>query len=113
MGANTFFTTELGEDAKTAFHLAVEEALYESGHGGYTGTIAEKSSFVMIECPKGKNPSSFVDELVNNDDPRISDKWGPDGCLDFTAEVKKRYRKAGRKWPRGKKAYLFFGWASE
>jgi len=38
-----------GSDPQNAFGLLVEEAQYENGHGGYTGTIAEKRDFVVIE----------------------------------------------------------------
>jgi hypothetical protein len=50
MGGNTFFTTAEGRTADDAFRTAVSQAQWEYGHGGYTGTIAEKASdgFVMI-----------------------------------------------------------------
>lgn len=48
MGASTFITTAKGKTAQEAFRAAREEALHEDGHGGYSGTIAEKSCFVMI-----------------------------------------------------------------
>lgn len=49
MGACDFETRSRGKTARDAFRVAVEDAQYESGHGGYTGTIAEKSGFVMID----------------------------------------------------------------
>jgi len=49
MGANDFMNMVSARSAEEAFHLARENAQYEHGHGGYTGTIAEKSDFVMIE----------------------------------------------------------------
>jgi hypothetical protein len=36
---------------QVAFFAAVEEARYEYGHGGYTGTIAEKAD-VVLRSPK-------------------------------------------------------------
>lgn len=48
MGAHTFYTRSSGEDAKSAFQNAVEDAQYRYGHAGYTGTIAEKTSFTEI-----------------------------------------------------------------
>lgn len=50
MGGCTFYNEVEGKTAKAAFTRAVEDAQYESGHGGYTGTIAEKHSFVMIDA---------------------------------------------------------------
>lgn len=49
MGACDFSVIIHARTAEEAFDIAVQEAQYEHGHGGYTGTIAEKSDFVMIE----------------------------------------------------------------
>ena len=38
MGASTFFDIGKGETAKKAFASLVEQALYEYGHSGYSGT---------------------------------------------------------------------------
>jgi len=105
MGGSTFMVRSTGKNAKEAFRSAVQDALYESGHGGYTGTIAEKDSFVMIDLPSDidksdakvyrSNVYDFCRELIDNSDPRIDDKWGPAGCIDL-----------------GDNKYVFFGWAS-
>ena len=115
MGADTFFTRSTGKNAKEAFSKAVQDAKHESGHGGYTGTIAEKSTFVMIndslddvkrnilnkmkfaqgtemqslellhdrfvEDDKSSVPELIANTLIDLDDQRISDKWGPAGCI--------------------------------
>jgi hypothetical protein len=52
MGACDFQSIAVGKTAQEAFRAAVEEAAYEHGHGGYTGTIAEKQDFVMIPFDK-------------------------------------------------------------
>lgn len=95
MGAHEFFTISKGVNAKAAFTDAREQAEWENGHCGYTGTIAEKDKFVMISVPEGVEPIIYANQLMDNDDPRVSDKWGPAGCV---------------KVEEGK--YLFFGWAS-
>jgi len=95
MGANPFIVGARGENAKAAFTSAVEQAAYEHGHGGYTGTIAEKHSFIEIELPKGVDPVAEADRMIDQDDARISDKWGPAGAFVL-----------------GNGSYLFFGWAS-
>lgn len=51
MGATSFVTTVRGATPHDAFSSAVNEALYLHGHGGYTGTIAEKSGFTMCPIP--------------------------------------------------------------
>lgn len=107
MGACTFYLTAMGKDAKEAFRNAVESAKYESGHGGYTGTIAEKDSFTIIYPPasiaqmkdiKERQQAIFdyADKLIDEQDKRVDDKWGPAGCIQI--DIGKFY---------------FFGWASE
>ena len=95
MGAEQFWHQAEGNTPKEAFHKAREEACYDHGHSGYTGTIAEKDDYVMIEVPEGKNPAEYADELMEKDDQRIDDKWGPAGCIKVEENK-----------------YLFFGWAS-
>jgi hypothetical protein len=96
MGACTFITVGKGKTAESAFRKAVKEAKYLNGHGGYTGTIAEKDSFKIIGLPPGVNAGDHARNLLENEDPRINDKWGPAGCIAL-----------------GRGEFLFFGWASE
>jgi hypothetical protein len=101
MGACTFYQIGTGDTAREAFGEAVQEAGFNFGHSGYTGSIAEKSSFVTIRVPNLEKPSKkeaydYADQLIEESDPRIDDKWGPAGCIDL-----------------GDRQYLFFGWASE
>ena len=99
MGATTFITV-IKEDvsATMAFQAAVQNARHEYGHGGYTGTIGEKSLYTMIQEEPMELPDARIlaERLIDEDDPRISDKWGPAGCIPLK--------------PHG---HLFFGWASE
>ena len=96
MGATNFMCRDSGNSAKEAFRNAVKEAQYQFGHGGYTGTIAEKDKFVMISLPKGENPVQYADKLMDEGDSRIDDKWGACGCIAIPESDE----------------YLFFGWAS-
>lgn len=95
MGAATFTSIGRGATAKEAFRDAVESAAWYHGHGGYTGTIAEKHEFTMIAPNPGETPEECAQRLIDADDPRISDKWGPAGCIAL-----------------GEGEFLFFGWAS-
>lgn len=103
MGAEQFVTTARGKNAQDAFSRAIEQAQYDHGHSGYTGTIAEKSEFVKIN----RTVDSLADakdiawDLLDKDDARISDKWGPAGCLYV-----------GKDGASGLKIYVFFGLAS-
>jgi len=93
MGAEQFWTKAEGKTAQEAFHNAVESAQWTHGHGGYTGTIAEKISFKKFPLPpKDKSLNTYMEELM---DDELNDKWGPAGCIETDP---------------GK--YVFFGWAS-
>lgn len=95
MGATTFICQAGGATPASAFVRAVEEAKRSSGRDGYTGTIAEKDSFLMLPLPLGKDATEYAQELINERSALIDDKWGPAGCIDLGSGV-----------------YLFFGWAS-
>ena len=95
MGAEAFSSTSTGKTAKEAFWKAVDAAQRKYGYEGYTGSIAEKDEFVMIKAPKDLDPYEYTEKLSEEHDDRISDKWGPAGCI----EVKKG-------------TYYFFGSAS-
>ena len=97
MGAEIFTTRAKGKTAEEAFRAAKEKAYYDYGHAGYTGSIAEKTTFVVITPPKEWEllPAKYARELLDNDDPRVCDKWGPAGAVKI-----------------GEDTWLFFGWAS-
>jgi hypothetical protein len=102
MGAEQFFTTSSGKTAKAAFKSAVDDALYDHGHSGYSGTIAEKQDFIM--CSKDVFASyteaeDFAYKLMDDPNCPVDDKWGPAGCVLF-------------KTKKDETSYLFFGWAS-
>lgn len=95
MGADWFEVEAEGLTAREAFEAARAEALQMNGSGGYTGTIAEKTSYKVLSVPTGMSAFQFANHLCDSDDPRVFDKWGPAGCVKIS----------GSKW-------LFFGWAS-
>lgn len=107
MGACDFESRSMGKTAQEAFSLAKAEAHYEHGHGGYSGTIAEKNSFEVINCPSGLTVHEFtrlmveayayepygskdVSEMPCTPEHRevvmraakvFDDKWGPAVCI--------------------------------
>lgn len=108
MGAQQFSTIASGKDAREAFNNAVASAQWESGHGGYTGTIAEKDDFVVLPTPPDIDKLGYASPFPTYDKDgnriggapdahwaKVNDKWGPAGCYDL-----------------GNDRYLFFGWAS-
>ena len=98
MGAELFAVKARGKTAQEAFNNAVQEARYDFGHAGYSGTIAEKDSFEMANVPVGMSPKEYVDNFFkDSSDSPFDDKWGPAGCV---------------KDPYAEDTYVFFGWAS-
>lgn len=81
MGATTFTAYSPNTDPAAAFAAAVDEAQYERGHGGYSGSIAEKEDFT-VASPR---PVPLADALsmareLTNTDP-WDDKYGPAGAI--------------------------------
>jgi hypothetical protein len=97
MGGTTFQCTAHGKDVAEAFNAAREQALYDYGHAGYTGTIAEKHDWVM--CAEQPLPAveayNLANQLIDASDPRVDDKWGPCGAIQLAEG-----------------GWVFFGWAS-
>lgn len=113
MGAEQFFVRKVGQyrDSREAFFEAVKEAQYEYGHGGYTGTIAEKKEFKIIETPKGKNPYEFAKECYDSNG-WWDNKWGPAACVEVKGIYLQKMRGERWKGKRNFKVFYFFGWAS-
>ena len=110
MGAANFYCTSTGSNAQEAFTSAVKKAQWDFGHGGYTGTIAEKSNFTMAS----ENPllPEAANHLVNSlTDTKYSSKWGPAGCVELMSSV--TYLETDSTIQKSKtKRFIFFGWAS-
>ena len=115
MGAQEFQETGRAKTARGAFRSLVDDAQWECGHGGYTGTIAEKGSFEMFDTIEGMSIQEQVDVGLGRDLPKAfsqharhfervarvaNDKWGPAVCLQ------------GQKFEDGTIEFVFFGWAS-
>ena len=102
MGACTFETISCGKTAQEAFDIAVSQSQYESGHS-YSGEIGMKHSFKMFvfDAKIHTSVDRLINELIMND-PKVSDKWGPAGCIDLGPSEKQ---------PSLNK-YVFFGFAS-
>lgn len=97
MGAEQFFVKRKGKTAKEAFDEAVADAQYEEGHGGYTGTIAEKNEFKEVFPNEGESAKECAER---HSDTTFDDKWGPAGCIKLQS------------YSDGNHLFLFFGWAS-
>lgn len=93
MGATTFQEFVKASDtiysADSAFRKAVEDAIFEHGHGPYSGTIKEKDSFVIVgEALSIEDAERMSQDLLDTDfhdkwDTDFHDKWGPAGCIEI------------------------------
>jgi hypothetical protein len=101
MGAQSFMHTRFINDksVEQCFKDAQEEARYDHGHNGYTGSIAEKKTFIMMPSLDMPTVWEAANYYLGEDDPRINDKWGPAGCVKGKDDE-------------GYDVYCFFGWAS-
>ena len=82
------------EELKKIFDNIVSDCQWESGHGGYTGTFAEKDGVEIIPGTWGER-DAYEHAVKNNP------KWGP----AFAYKIGKHET--------GKDIYLIVGWCSE
>ena len=84
MGATTDFRVYKIADivgVKAKFREACEEARYQYGHGGYTGTIAEMSGVGKVKDLLLPTAQEAEDYVVDN-----HDKWEPAMAVSFKLE---------------------------
>ena len=75
MGADHFTDYATGKTVGEAFDKARRDAQYEYGHGGYTGSIAEKSGYIEIPVPKGTIAERLVAKGYEAASAWESAKW--------------------------------------
>jgi hypothetical protein len=84
MGGCDFMFKVNGNDLNKAFSEAVDQAAWEHGHGGYSGTIAEKPS---VELRK-KEPMLMGDaDVFAEEDIENNDKWGSAFAIPLCASL--------------------------
>lgn len=113
MGASQFCIVFGGDSMVKAFHAAKEDAYHMHGHGGYTGTIAEKPGFTHMDLPEG------VDAYEAEQLLQLWDMEDRDGLEEaYRAWVEKAYEIWNNKWGpalclrTGDKQWMFCGMAS-
>lgn len=100
MGGTTFETIGKGTDAKAVFASLRDQAQDEDGHGGYTGTIAEKPGFKVIRQTAMTRKEA---QVVAEAEMDKNEKWGPAFAIPICAEGDVSKKVLG---------WMFFGWAS-
>jgi hypothetical protein len=101
MGAERFDQYQNGTDVKAAHSAAFDQAGYDYGHRGYTGSLAEKPTFEMRNGGKAltlKEAKAFADKDLEEND---HDKWGPAWVVPVRAIDGERVV-----------GFLFYGYAS-
>jgi hypothetical protein len=130
MGAFGFCEWVWAKSAREAFGKLVDDAQFQHGHGGYTGTIAEKNDFVTIELPDGLSEDDAIDYISRSVDPPdqhkdwierwalvYDDKWGPALCIEGgkvqqAQKADQQVQRTGKAPGEGMCFYTFFGLAS-
>jgi hypothetical protein len=65
MGASQFGEYGYGRTASEAFTAAREQAAWEYGHGGYTGSLAEKPGAVLLPELPARWTTQTVEQLIS------------------------------------------------
>jgi hypothetical protein len=115
MGAEWFNQTGRGASVAEAFDSAKKKAQYDYGHAGYTGSLAEKDTFlevregVVLESRQAAEAvaAQYLDGRSASGDPlpraaEVDDKWGPAGAVEYIDPEADE----------GQRTWLFFGWAA-
>jgi hypothetical protein len=136
MGASEFSVISVGKDADEAFTRAKEAAFYDFGHSGYTGSIAEKPSFIILPRAESIGYEEIEDRFMRDDDdwclahwPKrytsseamapdtfnvveiYQDKWDDCFAVKLTDEERKSKDYINHRCP-DSEAWFFFGLAS-
>lgn len=83
MGATSFETYQGDTDVRSAFHDAARDARDEHGHGGYTGSIAEKDSYVVLHREPVTLAEAYrlAEGFMERNTQGVDDKYGPAGAI--------------------------------
>lgn len=122
MGASLFRTRATGETLADAFRAARAQACYEHGHGGYTGTIAEKSDVLEVAVPAGVDAPTFAAMVYSALDyfegwQEVREDWA-DLPAAVVGAVKRAAALGDDKWgpavaiPLASGRWTIMGWAS-
>lgn len=108
MGASFDDRLGTGTDAADAFRSARDDAAWQHGHGGYTGTIAEKHDFALITLPARMTVERFV-RLVDDAEQHmyVTDESYRDELRWATTATAKRKVEAAHKKATAAKARFY------
>tara|TARA_R110000751_G_C13550320_1_gene456231 strand:- start:201 stop:572 length:372 start_codon:yes stop_codon:yes gene_type:complete len=95
MGADQYMNAGKGKTAQVAFDKVTENARWNHGHGGYSGTIAEKYSMVEFPRPKGTRRATVIQAVRDL------------GSIGFDADGNPKTDKVQAKYPKLSIAKMF------
>ena len=109
MGADIFYNRTKGTSPREVFQQEREHACYEHGHGGYTGTIAEKDGYTMSRKPKDIDADKWIEMVEDFDED--------DTSQEHYRALKKDFEIYDDKWEDAlcvptDDGFIFCGWAS-
>jgi len=84
MGSQGVVQTISGKTAKEAYRKAFDQARYESGSGGYSGTIAESDGFFTEAARCGHEAKARADQALQDGTVQ---KWGSSLVIPITPIV--------------------------
>lgn len=100
MGATNFGHESIGENVSDAYRKAVEEAQYDYGHRGYTGTIAEKSGYRVVSFSGSQTPAR-AEKFIRAVNDYLHLRWEANDSDAKPGKKKSARRKAAKlleKW---------------
>lgn len=136
MGASRFLTVGVGKTPQDAFTRLVQTARHQSGRGGYSGTIAEKSEFILLPLPPGiaaLDMTLWVQRYMDPEDrypeykalypaslerevrdakKKSYDKYGPAAAYEIKGEELEALKARDIRVGPGERAFVFFGYAA-
>jgi len=65
MGATEFADDNFGKTVDEAYNKQVDSDYYNFGHAGYTGTLAEKDGYVLINRPPRIRADRLMDIIID------------------------------------------------
>jgi len=84
------------ESMRGSFRRAVDEAAHMRGHGGYSGSLAEKSNVQRVYRCEGEAPADTIARLFGDESHWVQDKFSPAAAV----------------WDESGGVWWFFGWCS-
>lgn len=91
-GATTFYNYGKGNNARKIFNDLVQDARYDHGNQGYTGTIAEKDGFKIVSDPVTQQKANEIaDDKIDR-----NDKWGPAFAIPIVGASKPKVVKINK-----------------